>query len=223
MYPAYIDWATFEKIQAMIRDNHSEYDRNKTRGVPRPGKALLHGLVHCGECGHKMVVQYKGGDPIYLQLAPATVPGPRLPVPPRPTRSTTTSCGLFFEALAPAELDVYDRVLASLPEDESRSTGPGGSRLERLRYQARLAERQYQKADPDNRLVAAELERRWEAALRELKQAEEAFERSNMNRAIVLNSTPRRGGRSTEAGRRSRSGGGPTASRASRRRRCSAA
>ena len=61
MYPPYIDWATFEKIQAMIRDNHSEYDRNKTRGVPRPGKALLHGLVYCGECGHKMVVQYKGG------------------------------------------------------------------------------------------------------------------------------------------------------------------
>ena len=61
VYPPYIDWATYEKIQAMIRDNHSEYDRNKTRGVPRPGKALLHGLVHCGECGHKMVVQYKGG------------------------------------------------------------------------------------------------------------------------------------------------------------------
>ena len=45
--------------------------------------------------------------------------------------------------------------------------------IERLRYQARLAERQYNQADPDNRLVAAELERRWEAALRELKDAEE--------------------------------------------------
>src|SRR5262249_915000 len=60
-YPAYIDWATFEKIQAMIRDNYSDYDKNKTRGVPRPGKALLHGLVYCGECGHKMCVPYKGG------------------------------------------------------------------------------------------------------------------------------------------------------------------
>ena len=58
-YPAYVDWATFETIQAMLRDNCSEYDRNKTRGVPRPGKALLHGIVHCGECGHQMVVQYK--------------------------------------------------------------------------------------------------------------------------------------------------------------------
>jgi hypothetical protein len=54
-YPAYIDWATYEKIQAMIRDNYSEYDRNRTRGIPRPGKALLHGIVYCGECGHQMV------------------------------------------------------------------------------------------------------------------------------------------------------------------------
>src|SRR4030095_2981230 len=57
-YPAYVSWETFEKIQAMLRDNHAEYDRNKTRGVPRAGQALLHGLIYCGECGHKMVVQY---------------------------------------------------------------------------------------------------------------------------------------------------------------------
>ena len=60
-YPAYIGWDTFERIQAMVHDNYSEYDRNKSRGVPRPGKALLHGIVYCGECGHKMVVQYKKG------------------------------------------------------------------------------------------------------------------------------------------------------------------
>jgi DNA invertase Pin-like site-specific DNA recombinase len=60
-YPAYISWATYEQIQALLKDNYAEYDRNKTRGVPRPGKALLHGLVYCGECGHKLVVQYKTG------------------------------------------------------------------------------------------------------------------------------------------------------------------
>ena len=59
--PAYVSWETFEKIQAMLRDNHAEYDRNKTRGTPREGEALLHGIVYCGACGHKMVVQYKGG------------------------------------------------------------------------------------------------------------------------------------------------------------------
>ena len=61
-YPAYIDWATFEKIQAMLRDNRAEYLRNKSRGIPRDGAALLHGITWCGECGHKMVVRYKGGS-----------------------------------------------------------------------------------------------------------------------------------------------------------------
>ena len=60
-YPPYISWETFETIQQMLRDNHAEYDRNKTRGVPRDGQALLHGIVYCGECGHKLCVQYKGG------------------------------------------------------------------------------------------------------------------------------------------------------------------
>ena len=59
----------FERIQDMLLDNYAEYDRNKTRGVPRKGSALLHGMVYCGECGHKLVVQYKGGTR-YLCNAP---------------------------------------------------------------------------------------------------------------------------------------------------------
>ncbi len=60
VYPAYVEWETYLKNRAMLADNYAEYDRNKSRGVPRPGAALLHGLVYCGECGHKMVVQYRG-------------------------------------------------------------------------------------------------------------------------------------------------------------------
>src|SRR4051794_41839471 len=50
-YPAYVSWETFETIQAMLRDNYAEYDRNKTRGIPRDGEALLHGLVYGGARG----------------------------------------------------------------------------------------------------------------------------------------------------------------------------
>jgi hypothetical protein len=139
VYPPYIDWATYEKIVAMIHDNHSEYDRNKTRGVPRPGKALLHGLVHCGECGHKMVVQYKGGTQ-YLRNSLR-----------QQYRTSVCQCirgdsvddhvvGLFFEALAPSELDVYDRVMAALSEEQEQVHQARQQQLERLRYQARLAE-----------------------------------------------------------------------------------
>src|SRR5215210_34686 len=57
-YPAYVNWETFERIQAMLQDNHAEYERNMTRGVPRAGRALLAGLVYCGECSHKMEDRY---------------------------------------------------------------------------------------------------------------------------------------------------------------------
>jgi DNA invertase Pin-like site-specific DNA recombinase len=61
-YPTYLDWESFERVQAMLRDNHAEYQRNKTRGVPRDGAAVLQGIVWCGQCGHKMAVQYKNAN-----------------------------------------------------------------------------------------------------------------------------------------------------------------
>jgi DNA invertase Pin-like site-specific DNA recombinase len=172
-YPAYTDWATFEKIQGMIRDNHAEYDRNKTRGVPRPGKALLHGLVHCGACGHKMLVQYKGGVRYVCNALRLKYQAPVCQyLPGDPIDGAVVPA--FFAALSPAELDVYAEAAAAAGREYEEARRGRDQQLERLRYQARLAERQYQKADPDNRLVAAELERRWELALREVRQAEEA-------------------------------------------------
>ena len=57
--------------------------------------------------------------------------------------------------------------------------------LERKRYTAALAERQFNRADPDNRLVASELDRRWEAALSDLRAAEEALARQTPSKAIT--------------------------------------
>src|SRR5713226_1199756 len=172
VYPAYIAWETFEQIQQMLLDNYAAYDRNKSRGVPRDGAALLHGIVYCGECGHKMVVQYKNGtrylcnylrqqyhvpvcqyihaDPVDMQVVEA-----------------------FFQALSPVELDVYAAAVATQQATAQQLLHAYQQYLERLRYEATLAQRQFHRVDPDNRLVAAELEKRWEAALAELKRAEE--------------------------------------------------
>jgi hypothetical protein len=48
----------------MLRDNRAEYLRTKSRGIPRDGAALLHGITWCGECGHKMVVRPKDGGAV---------------------------------------------------------------------------------------------------------------------------------------------------------------
>jgi excisionase family DNA binding protein len=174
-YPAYVDWATFEAIQAMLRDNCSDYDRNQTRGVPRPGKALLHGIVHCGECGHQMVVQYK---PKTHYICNSLRQQFRVPVcqylPADPIDDFVVRA--FFEALSAAELDLTDEAAAALHREAEVIHRAQREQIDRLRYQARLAERQFTRADPENRLVAGELERRWEAALQELRRAEESYQ-----------------------------------------------
>jgi hypothetical protein len=81
----------------------------------------------------------------------------------------------FFTALSPLELDAYSRVIQAERHTARDLEQAHRQQLERLRYQVALAERQFHQVDPDNRLVAAELERRWETALRELRQAEAAY------------------------------------------------
>ncbi len=80
----------------------------------------------------------------------------------------------FFEALSPVELDLYEKAMAAREKVADEVEHARRQQLERLRYQAELARRRFERCDPDNRLVAAELERRWEAALRELRQAEQS-------------------------------------------------
>jgi len=172
-YPAYVDWETFEKVQKMLKDNHAEYDRNKTRGVPRAGKALLHGIVYCGECGRKMVVQYKGGTHYVCNALRREYGAPVCQfLPADPVDGVVVNA--FFEALSPVELDLYSRAMAQREQADEQARNARHQQLQRLRYQAELARRRFEKVDPDNRLVADELERRWEAALRELRRAEEA-------------------------------------------------
>jgi hypothetical protein len=171
-YPAYIAWPIYERIQQMLRDNHAEYDRNKTRGVPRDGQALLHGIVYCGECGHKLCVQYKGGTQYHCNHLRQQHGEPVCqllragPIDEQVVR-------WFFEALAPAAIDLSARTLSEVDSSRASILVARHQQIQRLRYTASRAERQYQQVDPENRLIAAELERRWETALRELRQAEE--------------------------------------------------
>jgi len=172
IYPAYITWDTFEQIQQMLVENYAAYDRNKSRGVPRDGAALLHGMVYCGECGHKMVVQYKNGTRYlcnYLRQQYHVPVCQYIHADPVDEKIVEA----VFQALSPVELDVYAAAVATQQATAQNVTHAHHQHLERLRSEATLAGRQFNHVDPDNRLVAAELEKRWEGALADLKQAEE--------------------------------------------------
>lgn len=173
-YPAYIDWPTYEKIRSIVSDNRAEYMRTKTRGAPRDGELLLHGIAWCARCGHKMYVRYKGGGE-YVCNHLHSHSGLPTCQHIRAARVDAAVADAFLTALAPAELDALSRARQTQNQVDDALRTNAEREVERTRYAAALAERQFNRVDPDNRLVAAELERRWECALTEMRAAEAAL------------------------------------------------
>lgn len=170
-YPAYITWESYHRIQAMLGDNYAQYRKNQTRGTPRQGAALLQGIVYCGQCGHKMVCQYKRGTRYVCNHLRQQFQEPLCQViPAQPIEQRVVE--LFMAAFSGLELDLHAQVMANLRRQQRQMRTASQQQLQRLGYQAQLARRQFDQADPDNRLVTAELEKRWEDALAALAQAQ---------------------------------------------------
>jgi DNA invertase Pin-like site-specific DNA recombinase len=173
-YPAYIPWEQYLANQTRLADNASSFAR-RARGAPREGRALLAGLAVCGRCGRPMRVAYKARHRYVCNALSETHRAPMC-LSLDGTSLDDAVVAAFFAALAPAELDLLDEVLAARRADHGRLARQHTDRVERAAYDARLAERRYRAVDPDNRLVAAELERAWEGALRAEEAAREAAE-----------------------------------------------
>jgi DNA invertase Pin-like site-specific DNA recombinase len=182
-YPAYVDWTTYEMIRDVIKDNRAEYMRTKTRGTPRDGDLLLHGIAWCARCGHKMYVRYKGGGQYVCNHLRSNEGLPACQYIGA-ARVDAVVADAFLAALAPAELDALSTARRAQQQVDTALRTSAARQLERKRYAAALAERQFNKVDPDNRLVAAELERRWEVALDEVRAAEEALAQQSLPQPI---------------------------------------
>jgi DNA invertase Pin-like site-specific DNA recombinase len=175
VYPAYIPWEQYVANQTRLADNASSFAR-RARGAPREGSALLAGLAVCGRCGRPMRVAYKACHRYVCNALSETHRAPMCLSLDGPSLDSAVVAA-FFAALAPAELDLLDEVLTAQRADHQRLAQQYADQVERAAYDARLAERRYRAVDPDNRLVAAELERAWEGALRAVEEAREAAAR----------------------------------------------
>jgi DNA invertase Pin-like site-specific DNA recombinase len=193
-HPGYLSWEEFVSNQARLRQN---WNRDGRRGVARDGTALLQGIVVCGRCGHTMGVQhhsvherrssvyvcqqgYSNGDPHVCQSM----------------TSRAVDAGVvqaFLEAVSPASLPVAMRVLDQIEQDLAGQRRQRELQLEHARYDARLAQRQYERVDPDNRLVASELERRWNEKLERVAQLEQAHAKAEAEAHWDLTSEERAG------------------------------
>ena len=175
-HPAYITWERFESNQARLAANRS---RSESPGAVRDGAALLAGVVWCGRCGKRMYVRYgrTGRRPSYVCSTLRSDYG--LPLCQSTTAAEVESwvAGQVLEALQPAVLDASLGAAAEVEERRRQVTRHWEQRLERARYEADRAARQYHACEPENRLVARTLERRWDESLRAVQQLEAEFER----------------------------------------------
>ena len=183
VYPAYISWEEFLANRERLRQNGYRLAEN-ARGAPRSGPALLAGLVVCGHCGRRMGVVYGGakGHGGYVCTAVPSTHGARSCLYAPRVNVDAAAIEAFFEAIRPAELDLLEAALQSQSADRERLLEHHRDNVKAARYEARLAEKRYRSVDPENRLVAGELEKGWEGALRALAEAEEAAERFERER-----------------------------------------
>jgi DNA invertase Pin-like site-specific DNA recombinase len=174
--PAYITWEQYLANQARLEANRS---RRSAPGAPRSGPSLLSGLVFCGRCQRRMAVWYATGrGPAYYLCAwdAAERAGPRCQsLTGRPLEEMITA--LVLEVMKPAKLELSLAAINDLEAERKRLHKLWQQRLERARYETRRAERQHEMIDPENRLVARELEQRWERLLLEQHKLEEEYDR----------------------------------------------
>jgi DNA invertase Pin-like site-specific DNA recombinase len=177
-HPGYISFDRFQKNQERIRGNAMMPTERKgdEEGPVREGPALLQGLARCGQCGRSMILSYGGhrsvrAQRIYQCRCKAArmqgVAGDCQTIGGR--RIDAEVVAVFLEATEPAAVEA-----ARLANEEAQREQEAVRRyweyqLEKAEYEAERAERQFSAVEPENRVVARELERRWNVRLEELE------------------------------------------------------
>jgi DNA invertase Pin-like site-specific DNA recombinase len=182
--PAYISWEQYLSNLRRLAGNASRFT---TQGAVREGEALLGGLVACGRCGYRMMVVYneKVHQGRYVCRASEPIPG----LACQSVQSKVVDRlvgGQVLRALEPAALELSLKAAEELDREYQRLDEHWQKRWERAAYEAERARRQYHAVEPENRLVARELEKRWEEALCEQREVEEAYARFQREQTRTL-------------------------------------
>ena len=171
-HEGYVSWDEFERIQRLV---HANNIGGEEPGAPKQGSGLLSGLLRCRRCGRKLTVRYTGNGHDVLRYSchrgwldhgePRCIAFGGIPVDDSISKQV-------LEVVRPVAVEAA--VLAH--EEQSRMQDDALAALHRdleaARYGAQRAQRQYDAADPENRLVTGELEKRWNQALDRVRELE---------------------------------------------------
>lgn len=186
--PSYISWEQYEQNVRQMRLNSAQ-----GTGAPRNGPSLLSGILVCGRCGMRMVTQYSNnGDGLrYSCLRRMVDYGEEFcqSLAGKPLDELITR--MVFEVLEPASLEISLRVAEDLEAQRAQVLRHWNQKLESARYAVERAFRQYNAAEPENRLVVRTLERQWEAALAAEQEIKREYERFLSEQPALLTAEQR--------------------------------
>ena len=179
-HPGYIPWEQFEANQQILAENDPRMKSRSARLPPREGPALLQGILLCGRCGRRMTVYYNRRSTgkvslIYCCGYESKERGGKL-CQLVPGRGVDQAIGrLAVQALTPEAVDAAVAVFEELQRRNVELAALYQSQVERAHHDAESAQRQFFLTNPENRLVADNLEKRWNDKLYALAEAENAF------------------------------------------------
>jgi len=181
-HPGYITLDQYDANLAKLAANAAAHGRDRAAGPPREGPALLQGVIICGRCGTRMTVRYhrrRGTSwPTYLCQRDGIENARRI-CAAIPGASLDQAAGqLLLATLTPLAVEAALTVTAELEHRAAEADALRAAHVERARYHADLARRRYLAVDPANRLVAGTLEAGWNTALRELGDAQAAYDKA---------------------------------------------
>jgi DNA invertase Pin-like site-specific DNA recombinase len=171
-HQGYIDWSEFERNQKQLASN--AYRRKDGTKSGRGGRALLVGLLVCQRCGRRLTVNYTGrsAQPVYRCDRGNVMLGRRRCMMFGGLRIDAAVVRELIHAVEPMAIEAALLAERRRMESQVEQQRILELELQQARYEASLAERRYAACDPDNRLIAATLEKSWEATLRRVQECQ---------------------------------------------------
>ena len=178
-HEGYIEWVEFERNQALLAANAFGKVGGAKSG--RGGRALLAGLLTCGRCGRRLPVFYAGkapGRPVYRCDRPNLMLGLSRCLGFGGSRVDAAIGAELLRAVEPMAIEAALQAERMHMETQTEQRRIAELELQQAQYEASLAERRYAACDPDNRLIAAQLEKSWEATLRRVQACQARLEQA---------------------------------------------
>jgi excisionase family DNA binding protein len=178
-HPGYITWEQFERNQSVLSENaymKSRMGRKSGRG----GRSLLAGLLRCGRCGRMMGIRYSGhdGNTPFFRCRARTYYGLKGCASFNGWRADQAVSRELLQALEGPAVEAALEAAGRVEQQDTAWREALALELQQAEYEARLAQRRYEAVDPDNRLVAGELETRWNSALGRVRELQAKMEKS---------------------------------------------